>query len=128
MHRKIFPPLILPLLLTACAQPSQTSAPADPDARAFHGTIISLRPMRSTMVITKDEHIGKDAFPNEIIVRYDAATQFLMDGRPTTLDKISQYMTVDVKGHMRNDELFAETANFSSVLPQNVRPAPATAP
>lgn len=113
--------------MIGCASNTKTTSapnPADPDARAFSGTIISLRPMRSVMIISKDEHIGKDAFPNEIIVTYDAQTRFLMDGQPTTIDKIAQYMMVDVNGHMRDDQMVAEVANFSSVLPRNVRPAP----
>jgi predicted MPP superfamily phosphohydrolase len=120
------------VLLTACSSaPKDSTAeinPADPNARAFTGTIISLRPFTSTMMISKDEHVGHDAFPNEVLVKYDANTQFLLDNQPTTIDHVGQYMTVHVSGHMRDGQMFAEIANFSSVLPQNVRPAPATAP
>jgi hypothetical protein len=49
-----------------------------------------------------------------------------MDGRPTTLARVQQYMTVKIEGHMRDGQLVAETADFSSILPPNVRPAPQT--
>jgi hypothetical protein len=105
-----------------------TAAPAhssDPDARAFTGNIVSLRYPTSTMLISKDERRGRDQFPNIVTVRYDANTQFLLDGQPTTLDKIEQYMTVSVDGRMRDGQLFADKANFSSALPVNVRRAEA---
>jgi hypothetical protein len=114
-------------LLTACTAPQKnttTATPTDPTARAFTGTIISLRPLTSTMLISKDDHLGNDRFPNEILVKYDANTQFQLDTRPTTLDRIRQYMTVHIAGHMHNEQLLAETANFSSTLPTNVRPSP----
>lgn len=129
--RKIVLTALIGAALAGCASntKTETAAPtADPDARAFAGTIISLRPMRSTMLISKDEYHGKDAFPNEIIVKYDAQTKFLMDGQPTTIDRIGQYMNVNVKGHMRDGEMVAEVANFSSVLPKNVKPTAAAPP
>jgi hypothetical protein len=103
----------------------------DPATRAFKGTIISLRPTTSTMLISKDEHgstIGsKEAIPNIIAVKYDAQTRILLDDQPATLDQLEQYMTVRVSGHMRDGQLFAETTRFSSVLPANVRRADAQA-
>jgi hypothetical protein len=134
MHMHLHRPLVAAALLTLLAgcgatpQESGTPNPTDPDARAFTGTIISLRPMTSTMIISKDERVGSDVFPNEIIVKYDAQTQFEMDSHPATLDRIGQYMTVHVTGHMRDGQMFAEVADFSSILPHNVRPAPSTAP
>ena len=123
---------LLLALITGCFEehkdPAMALNPADPDARAFNGTIISLRPMTSTMMISKEEHVGRDAFPNEVIVKYDANTQFLIDNQPTTIDHIAQYMTCHISGHMRDGAMVAEVVNFSSVLPQNVRPAPSTAP
>jgi hypothetical protein len=100
------------------------NAPAtsnDPDARTFSGTIISLRPTVSTMLISKEEQVGRERFPNQIVVKYDPQTKFLLDGKPATLDQIQQYMSVTIEGHMRQGQLFAETANFSSVLPPNVK-------
>ena len=93
----------------------------DPDARAFQGTIVSLRPARSEMLISKDEHVGNDAFPNIIQVKWDANTQFFLDDHPTTLDRIERYMNVSVAGRMKEGEMFATQARFSSVLPANVR-------
>jgi hypothetical protein len=131
LPRTVISALLL-ALITGCASepkdPAITLNPADPDARAFNGTIISLRPMTSTMMISEEEHVGRDAFPNEVIVKYDANTQFLIDNQPTTLDHIAQYMTCHISGHMRDGAMVAEVVNFSSVLPQNVRPAPSTAP
>src|SRR4051812_14785236 len=34
----------------------------DPNARAFHGTIVSLRPMKSTMLVSKDDQVGNTRF------------------------------------------------------------------
>jgi len=96
---------------------------SDPDARSFSGTIVSLRLLTSTMLIAKEERMGKDLFPNQVVVKWDAQTKFLMDGEPTTLDKIQQYMTVKIQGHMREGQMFAEVADFSSVLPKGVKPA-----
>jgi hypothetical protein len=90
---------------------------SDPNARAFHGTIVSLRPMKSTMLISKDDKIGSDRFPNIISVKWDPQTKFFLDGAPTTLDQIQRYMNVQITGHMRDGQLFAETAKFSSVAP-----------
>lgn len=105
-------------------EPAEESLEArDPDARAFAGTIVSLRPIKSTMLISKDEHHEQDAFPNIISVKWDTQTKFYLDGGPTTLDRLQQYMPVQVTGHMRDGQLFAETAKFSSVLPKNVIPA-----
>ena len=115
--------------LVGCASQRQdNSAEAalearDPAARAFNGTIVSLRPIKTEMLISKDEYHGRDAFPNIILVKWDAQTKFYLDGQPTTLDQLRQYMPVKVKGHMRDGEMFAETASFSSVLPKNVIPA-----
>jgi hypothetical protein len=100
-----------------------TPSATDPDARTFSGTIISLRPTVSTMMISKEEQVGRDRFPNQVIVKYDAQTKLLLDGNPTTLDQIQQYMPVTIEGHMRNGQLFAETAKFSSNLPANVKRA-----
>ena len=90
---------------------------SDPDARAFHGTIVSLRPMKSTMLVSKDDRIGNDRFPNIITVKYDAQTKFILDGAPATLDQIQRYMNVQVTGHMREGQLFADVAKFSSIGP-----------
>ncbi len=90
---------------------------SDPDARAFHGTIVSLRPMKSTMLISKEDHINNDRFPNIISVKWDAQTHFYLDGAPATLDQIQRYMSVQVTGHMRDGQLFAESAKFSSLAP-----------
>lgn len=103
------------------------TVPGDPDARKFTGTIFRLNPFTSTMKITKEEKIGKDAFPNQIVVKYDEKTKFLMDGQPTTIEQIQQYMTVRVEGRMRDGQMFAEVADFSSVLPEKVKKAPAKA-
>jgi hypothetical protein len=105
----------------------------DPTARTFSGAIISLRPTVSTMLISKEEQVGRERFPNQIVVKYDAQTKFLIDGKPATLDQIQQYMNVTISGHMRNGQLFAEMADFSSKLPPNVKRAgepthPATQP
>ena len=96
----------------------------DPDARTFQGTIVSLRPTTSTMLISKDEHHGRDAYPNIVTVKWDAKTKFYLDGQPTTLDRLQQYMPVQLTGHMRQGEMFAEAAKFSSALPAKVIPAP----
>jgi hypothetical protein len=104
------------------ADPAESRIEAqDPNARAFHGTIVSLRPMKSTMLISKDDRIGNDRFPNIITVKYDAQTKFILDGAPATLDQIQRYMNVQVTGQMRDGQLFAEIAKFSSVAPA---PAP----
>lgn len=98
---------------------------ADPQARAFKGTIISLRPLKSEMLISKNEKAtgSTPGIPNVVTVKWDANTQFYMDNQPTTLDKIEQYMTVSVAGRMREGEMVATEARFSSVLPPNVRRA-----
>ena len=57
----------------------------DAGARTFSGSIISLRPTVSTMLISKEEQVGRERFPNQIVVKYDANTKFLIDGRPVTL-------------------------------------------
>jgi hypothetical protein len=93
------------------------------DARSFQGTIISLRPTTSEMMISKDERVGRDAIPNVVRVKYDADTQFYLDNQPTTLDRIEQYMNVSIQGRMREGNLVAQEARFSSVLPANVRRA-----
>jgi hypothetical protein len=97
--------------------------PADPDYRAFTGTLISARPNVSLWMVSKQEHVGEDVIPNQVEVKYDANTKFFLDGKPATLDQIMQYMTVSIEGHMRNGRFFAETAKFSSALPKNVKPA-----
>jgi hypothetical protein len=121
---------LVSLGLAGCAGSATTSGgaqssmtPGDPAARHFAGTIVSLRYMSSTMLVSKDEHVGRDAFPNIIEVKYDAQTKFYLDDAPTTLDKIEQYMPVTVEGHMRDRRLYADAARFSSVLPANVRRA-----
>jgi hypothetical protein len=93
------------------------------DARNFRGTIISLRPTTSVMMISKDEKAGREAIPNVVQVKYDADTQFFLDNQPTTLDHIEQYMNVSISGIMREGQLVAKEARFSSVLPANVRRA-----
>jgi hypothetical protein len=125
---KPFPLLLLPLIaLAGCAgSPASTAGgatPNDPDARTFSGTIISLRFTTSTMLISKDDKAGRVAIPNIITVRYDAHTQFFLDGAPTTLDKLDRYMPVTIQGHMRDGQLFAESARFSSALPRGVKPS-----
>jgi len=117
-------------MLVGCASVS-TSLPDvpssaradDPDSRVFTGLIVSLRPTSSTMVVSKDEGRGRDAYPNFIYVKYDAATRFLLDDQPATLTHVEQYMQVKIDGHMRDGQLFAQTANFSSVPPLNVKRA-----
>lgn len=117
------------VLMAGCAgEPAPRASveigrPGDADYRQFTGTIVSLRPMISTMLISKDEVHGKDQYPNIIRVKYDAQTKFYLDNQPATLDQFQQYMIVKVDGHMRDGELVAESANFSSVLPMNVKPA-----
>jgi hypothetical protein len=75
------------------------------------------------MLISKDERHGRDAYPNIITVKWDAQTKFYLDGQPTTLDRLQQYMPVQLNGHMRDGEMFAESARFSSALPAKVIPA-----
>jgi hypothetical protein len=116
-------------LLAGCATggagtPDSPSRNADdPDFRAFSGTIVSLRFTTSTMLISKEEKDGPVRVPNNISVKYDAQTQFFLDGQPTTLDKLDRYMPVKIEGHMRGGQLFAETARFSSVLPPGIKPS-----
>jgi hypothetical protein len=93
------------------------------DSRAFRGTIISLRPTTSVMMVSKDERVGKEEIPNVIQVKYNADTQFFLDNQPTTLDRIEQYMNVSIRGRMQEGQLVADEARFSSVLPANVRRA-----
>jgi hypothetical protein len=128
--RKVFVGGMMGVVMVGCASQQQGNSSAeaaleshDPDARAFNGTIVSLRPIKTEMLISKDEYHGHDAFPNIILVKWDAQTKFYLDGQPTTLDQLRQYMPVQVKGHMREGQLFAESATFSSVLPKNVIPA-----
>ncbi|MCL2646483.1 MAG: hypothetical protein FWD61_05685 [Phycisphaerales bacterium] len=102
---------------------ASSAKPGDPDSRVFAGLIVSLRRMSSTMVISKDEGRGEGAYPNFIHVKYDATTRFLLDDHPATLVDIEQYMKVKIDGHMRDGQLFAETANFSSVPSPNVKHA-----
>jgi hypothetical protein len=128
--RKVFVGGMMGVVVVGCASQQQDNSSAeatleahDPDARAFNGTIVSLRPIKTEMLISKDEYHGHDAFPNIILVKWDTQTRFSLDGQPTTLDQLRQYMPVQVKGHMREGQLFAESAAFSSVLPKNVIPA-----
>jgi hypothetical protein len=114
-------------VIVACAseQRARLTAP-DPHAgdaayREVRGTIISLRVPTSTMIISQDDHSAN--IPVADLVKYDAQTKFLLDGNAATLDQIQQYMNVTVNGHMRAGQFFAETANFSSILPLNVKPA-----
>ena len=100
-------------MLVGCASVPSSAKPGDPDSRVFVGLIVSLRPVVSTMVVSKDEGRGKDAYPNFIYVKYDAATKFLLDDQPATLADIEQYMKVKIDGHMRDGRLFAETVSFS---------------
>ena len=131
--RKVIVGGMMGVVVAGCAsQPQGDSATGsiqsnDPDARTFNGTIVSLRPMKSTMLISKDEHQGRDAYPNIITVKWDAQTKFFLDGQPTTLDRVQQYMNVHVDGRMREGQMFAESAKFSSVLPMNVKPAASSA-
>jgi hypothetical protein len=126
--------IALCLALAGCAGGGPTTGQApggpsanDPDARAFSGRIISLRFTTSTMLISKPEKAPDGAprigVPNEVLVRYDANTQFFLDNQPATLDQIDKYMLVTIHGHMRNGQLFAETASFSSALPPGVKPS-----
>lgn len=124
--RKVIIGSMAGVILTGCAssqRPLTGSASADPATRAFQGTIVSLRYPTSTMLISKDERLGRDQFPNIIAVKYDAQTQFTLDNKPATLDQLQQYMPVSIQGAMRDGQLVATNARFSSVLPQNVRPA-----
>jgi hypothetical protein len=129
--------IALCLALAGCAgggaNAGQTSSPNggpsanDPDARSFTGRIISLRFTTSTMLISKPEKAPDGArgigVPNEVLVRYDANTHFFLDSQPATLDQIDKYMLVTIHGHMRNGQLFAETASFSSALPPGIKPS-----
>src|SRR4051812_29797769 len=72
------------------------------DERAFAGTIISLRPTVSTMLISKDEQVGKEKFPNVIAVKYDAGTKIFVDGREGTITDLERYMPVQVRGRMKD--------------------------
>ena len=126
--RKVFVGGMMGVVIVGCAsQPTPESAEAhleahDPDARAFQGTIVSLRPMKSTMLISKEDRVENNRFPNIISVKWDAETKFYLDGAPTTLDQIQRYMNVQVTGHMRDGQLFAEAAKFSS-LPVAPKPS-----
>ncbi len=126
MHR--LASLLLAFTLAGCAVGGATHPPLananDPDARTFSGNIIGLRFTSSTMLVSKNDTAPDGhRVPNEIIVRYDAATHFLLDNQPATLDQIDKYMPVTIQGHMRGGQLFAETASFSSALPGGVKPS-----
>lgn len=136
MPRPALALLALPLLLAACASHHAASSarPNDPDYRSFSGNIISLRFTTSTMIISENNNPksigGQAAIPNIVEVKYDVNTRFYLDNHPTTLDKLDRYMPVHVEGHMRDGQMFAESARFSSVLPpgispSNVEPGPA---
>jgi len=123
---------VVGLSIVGCAESSTGTREAtggmamrsvDPESRAFKGTIISLRPTTSMMMISKDEKVGDQKIPNVVQVKWDAQTQFYLDNQPTTLDKIEQYMNVTVAGRMKDGEMVATEARFSSVLPANVRRA-----
>ena len=123
--------LLATALLAGCATaatPSNAPPPAgpaskDPDYRAFSGTIVSLRFTTSTMPVSKEEQDRNVRVPNNILVKYDAQTRFFLDNQPATLDQIDRYMPVTIQGHMRNGQLFAETASFSSRLPPGIKPS-----
>jgi hypothetical protein len=100
-----------------------TTASNDPYARVFSGILVGARPTISTLLVTKEERIGKDRVPSQVVVKYDANTQFFLDGKPATLDQIFQYMSVTIEGRMRDGRMFAEKASFSSALPTNVKRA-----
>lgn len=126
--RRAWTLIIAATLLAGCAGGNANSQAGgatggDPDFRSFSGTIVSLRFTTSTMLISKEERIDQVRVPNNISVKYDANTQFFLDGQPTTLDKLDRYMPVTIQGHMRSGQLFAETARFSSRLPPGVRPS-----
>jgi len=117
-------------VISGCAsQPQRLNTanlhPGDRDYREVHGTIISLRVPTSAMIISQDDRAAN--IPVADLVKYDAQTKFLIDNQPATLDQVQQYMNVTVSGHMREGQFFAETANFSSILPMNVKPATQTA-
>ena len=120
---------LMGVIMTACtATPSMNAGTAANEtstgtARKFDGTIVSFRPLTSTMLISKDEYHGNDRFPNIVQVKYTPDTQFLVDRRPATLTDIQQYMNVTIAGHMQDGHLIVETANFSTLLPKNVIPA-----
>ncbi len=126
--RTVFVGGMMGVVMVGCAShPSadQTEArieASDPNARAFSGAIVSLRPMKSTMLISKEDRIQNNRFPNIITVKWDADTKFYLDGTPATLDQIQRYMNVQVTGHMRDGQLFAESAKFSS-LPVAPKPS-----
>jgi len=91
------------------------------DSRRFEGTIISLRPTTSTMIVSNNaKSVDK---LNIVTCKWDVDTQFLLDGKKATLDEIQQYMTVQIVGRMVDEQLVVSEARFSSVLPANVRPA-----
>ncbi len=126
MPRSALALLALPLLLAACASHNAASSapPKDPAYRALSGSIISLRFTTSTMIISENNPGGgQPAIPNIVEVKYDANTRFFLDGHPTTLDKLDRYMPVHVEGHMRDGQMFAESARFSSALPAGIKPS-----
>jgi hypothetical protein len=102
-------------------KPDNQARANDPDARSFKGTVIGFQPTTSTLKITRPVDYGRDRIPIEVKVKYDAQTKFYLDGKPTTLDELIQYMPVEVDGHMRDGQMFAEAVRLSSELPPNVR-------
>lgn len=119
--RKVIVGGMMGVVMVGCAShptvdPTEARIEAgDPTARAFHGAIVSLRPMKSTMLISKNDQMGNQRFPNIVSVKWDAQTKFYLDGAPATLDQIQRYMNVQITGHMRDGQLFAETAKFTSL-------------
>ena len=83
--------------------------------------MIGFQPTTSTLKITRPVEYGRDRIPVEVKVKYDAATKFYLDGKPATLDELIQYMPVEIEGHMRGGQMFAESVRLSSELPPNVR-------
>lgn len=112
------------LVLTACQPPKAARDPdlqidpQDAAARSFEGVIVSLRPHTNSILIDTNE-----LPPNHVLCKYDAGTKFFLDGKPTTLVEIRQYMPVKAKGRVQRDFFQLEIAKFSSRLPANVRPA-----
>ena len=127
----------LSLLLGACESTPKTEKITDPDlvvnmdkdptARSFSGYITALRPTTNTMLVVMATGNDIDSL-NQVRCQWTPQTKFYLDDQPATLDQITQYMTVKIKGHVQNDRLITEVAKFSSVLPPNVLPStqPAT--
>lgn len=107
-------------ILPACQTTSESRIiTTDPAYRQFSGTIISLRPPTSVMLISKGKSLDD---LNIVECKWNAQTRFTLDGKPAALDEIRPYMPVTIQGRMIDDQLVVAEAQFSSALPANVRP------